>query len=83
MDDRSEQQRIVLRVRGHVQGVGYRINARRMAASLGINADPVNLPDGSVRVTAHGPRDAITAFRAWCAEGPADAVVESVEEEAR
>lgn len=81
MDDHSEQHHIVLRIRGRVQGVGYRVNARRQATSLGIIAEAVNLPDGSVRVIAQGSPEAIAAFRAWCADGPPDACVDSVEEE--
>lgn len=76
------RQRVVLRIRGRVQGVGYRVNVRRAAAELGVEADPVNLPDGSVRVSASGEAAALSAFREWCAKGPPMSRVESIEEEA-
>ncbi len=80
MTGKADQQRVVLRICGHVQGVGYRVEARRMAASLGIDAHPENLPDGSVRIPVSGAADAIAAFRDWCAEGPPLARVDSVED---
>jgi acylphosphatase len=62
--------RRVVRVEGRVQGVGYRVNARRTADRLGIEAHPANLDDGSVRIEVAGPRQAVEAFVAWCHEGP-------------
>lgn len=77
----ADRVRIVLRIRGHVQGVGYRVSARREAARLGINAQPENLSDGSVRVEAHGRPGPVADFRRWCEQGPELARVETVEEE--
>ena len=77
----DSHRRIILRIRGVVQGVGYRVNARRVADSLGIDAHPENLHDGSVRVVATGSEDALERFRAWCENGPPSARVESVVEE--
>ena len=70
--------RCVVRVEGRVQGVGYRVNARREAGRLGIEATPVNLDDGTVRIEVAGPREAVDAFVAWCCEGPRLAEVERV-----
>lgn len=81
MSNDTDHRSVVLRIRGHVQGVGFRVSARRMAATLGLNAEPVNEPDGSVRITVSGPDDAVSRFREWCAEGPELAHVDSVEEE--
>ncbi len=67
--------RIVIRVAGNVQGVNYRASARRSARELGIEAEPVNLDDGTVRVTASGPSAAIEQFIAWCRQGPPAASV--------
>jgi acylphosphatase len=72
---------VVLRIRGHVQGVGFRVNARREAARLGVDAKPENLPDGSVRVRVRGGADAVAAFRRWCEGGPEFAHVDTVEED--
>lgn len=69
-DAHPDHVRRVVRVEGHVQGVGYRVNARREAERLGIEAHPVNLDDGSVRIDVAGPREAVDAFVAWCHEGP-------------
>ncbi len=69
-DARPDRVRRVVRVEGHVQGVGYRVNARREAERLGIDARPVNLDDGSVRIDVAGSREAVDAFVAWCREGP-------------
>ncbi|MDQ3525824.1 MAG: acylphosphatase [Chloroflexota bacterium] len=73
---------VVLRIRGHVQGVGFRVNARREAARLGVDAKLENLPDGSVRVRVSGNAGAVAAFRRWCEGGPELAQVDSVEEDA-
>lgn len=53
----------VVRGEGRVQGVGYRVNARREAERLGIDATPVNLDDGTVRIVVAGPREAVDAIR--------------------
>lgn len=52
------------------QGVGYRVNARRMATRLGDHAQPENLPDGSVRIVVSGMVAAVADFRRWCEQGP-------------
>lgn len=70
--------RCVVCVEGRVQGVGFRVNARREAERLGIEANPVNLADGSVRIEVAGSRPAVEAFVAWCHEGPRLAEVERV-----
>lgn len=70
--------RLLIRVEGVVQGVTYRASARRVARELGIEAAPVNLPDGTVRIEAAGPREALDRFVAWCHEGPPRARVDRV-----
>jgi acylphosphatase len=77
-ETQPEQVRLVIRVEGRVQGVGYRVNARREAARLGIDATPVNLDDGAVRIEVSGPRAAVDRFVAWCHRGPALAEVARV-----
>jgi acylphosphatase len=44
------------RVRGRVQGVGFRWFVRRVALNLGLRGHALNLPDGSVEVVAEGSR---------------------------
>ena len=70
MRESSAERRVAIRVEGVVQGVTYRASARRMARELGITAEPVNLDDGSVRIVASGPSDAVERFIAWCRRGP-------------
>jgi acylphosphatase len=68
-----------LRITGRVQGVYYRANAAEAARRLGLVGRVRNLPDGSVEATAEGPPGSLTAFVAWCHEGPPHARVDQVE----
>jgi acylphosphatase len=45
------------RVRGRVQGVGFRWWTRALAHDLGLVGSAANLPDGSVEVVAEGPEE--------------------------
>ncbi|HUO51761.1 MAG TPA: acylphosphatase [Gemmatimonadaceae bacterium] len=65
-------------VRGLVQGVGFRWFARERARRLGVAGWVRNRSDGSVEVAAQGPDDAVNAFLANLAEGPAGARVDAV-----
>jgi acylphosphatase len=58
----SDPARVVVHYQGQVQGVGFRMTAVQL-----VRQDPVtgwvrNEPDGSVRLEAEGPRDALEAF---------------------
>lgn len=66
------------RVRGHVQGVGFREACAREAARLGLTGWVRNRADGSVEATLQGTPVAIAAMRDWLARGPAAARVASV-----
>ncbi|MBD0292684.1 MAG: acylphosphatase [Jiangellaceae bacterium] len=76
--DDSEPVRLTARVRGRVQGVGFRWFARRVAQSLGLAGKAMNLPDGSVEVVAEGPRAAcerfVDALRGPAAPGYVEAI---------
>jgi acylphosphatase len=67
------------RVRGRVQGVGFRYFARQRADRLGIAGFARNLPDGSVEVIAEGEAEAMAAFEDALSQGPSFAEVEGVE----
>lgn len=54
--------RMHVRVRGNVQGVGYRAFARRYARLLGVAGYARNVSDGSVEVVAEGPRHVLEQF---------------------
>lgn len=77
-DDNNDLMKRVVRVEGRVQGVGFRVNARRRAESLGVTAEPHNMDDGSVRIAVSGPMARLDEFLEWCREGPPSADVTSV-----
>lgn len=66
-------------VRGRVQGVGFRYEARSIARSLGLRGWITNLPDGGVETFAEGPDAAVNRFVAWLHHGPPGATVDSVD----
>lgn len=70
------------RIRGRVQGVGYRYFAWRAAADLGVTGFCRNLADGSVEVVAEGGDGALRDLEQRLREGPSFANVDSVEREA-
>lgn len=67
------------RIKGRVQGVGYRAWAQRKGTELGLSGWVRNLPDGSVEAFAQGPQNALENFAAQCQVGPPIAKVESVQ----
>jgi len=67
-----------IRVKGHVQGVGFRWNAASQARAAGINGFVKNLSDGSVYIEAEGHKDQLDSFVNWCKKGPGYSIVESV-----
>ena len=77
-EDHAQERRLTVRVEGQVQGVGFRVNARRKAEELSINANPVNLDDGSVRISVSGAEAPVREFVEWCRTGPEQARVTSV-----
>jgi acylphosphatase len=66
-------------VRGRVQGVFFRGEARSRAQSLGLGGWIRNLPDGSVEAVFEGDDERVQSMVDWCRRGPRGAVVESVE----
>ncbi|HEX2187842.1 MAG TPA: acylphosphatase [Longimicrobiaceae bacterium] len=68
------------RVRGRVQGVGFRWWTRSRARGLGLAGTVRNCPDGSVEVRVRGPHDAVAALRDLLRRGPPGSHVELVEE---
>lgn len=74
-----EEETYVVRVRGRVQGVGFRWWARREAARLGVRGYVRNMADGSVEVGFGGPPGAVRLFHEGLSAGPAGALVDAVE----
>ena len=65
----------LLRVRGRVQGVGYRDACMRHARTVGIRGWVRNRADGSVEVTLQGSPDDVAAMTAWLRDGVPGALV--------
>jgi acylphosphatase len=68
-----------VRVRGVVQGVGFRWFVREQARRLGLAGWVRNLADGSVEVAAQGEPQQIELLRAELQRGPRGAAVEELE----
>jgi acylphosphatase len=68
-----------LRIRGLVQGVGFRYWLQREAQRLGIAGWVRNRRDGSVEAVVSGPAVAVTAIVAMSHRGPPSARVDDVE----
>jgi acylphosphatase len=68
-----------LRVRGRVQGVGYRAWAIDTARSLGLHGWVRNRADGSVEIQATGDGEAVAAMIAAANDGPPAAQVSELE----
>ena len=69
-----------VRVRGVVQGVGFRWFVRERARRLGLAGWVRNLPDGSVEVVASGDPAQLDLLRDELRRGPRGASVESLDE---
>ena len=68
------------RVRGRVQGVGFRYFVERAAKPLGITGWVRNLDDGSVEVYAVGTEAQLSDLAGLLRQGPRWAEVRGVEE---
>jgi acylphosphatase len=73
--------RMRVRVRGRVQGVFFRAEARARAESLGLAGWIRNLPDGRVEAVFEGEDECVESMVEWCRRGPAGAEVDAVEVE--
>ncbi len=71
--------RVLLRVRGMVQGVGFRYWTMTRAVELSLGGHVRNLPDGSVEAVLCGPADSVEMMMEKMARGPTHAVVRGIE----
>jgi len=62
-------------VSGYVQGVGYRMFAKRNADILGLKGYAANLQDGRVKILAMGQRADIERYLKQLREGPRLSIV--------
>jgi acylphosphatase len=74
--------RVHVRIRGRVQGVFFRAEARARAESLGLAGWITNAQDGSVEAVFEGDEERVDSMVAWCRRGPSGARVDDVEVEA-
>jgi acylphosphatase len=69
-----------IRIKGKVQGVGFRYSALKAARSYDICGFVRNEPDGSVYIEAEGDEMKMKLFLAWCRSGPGFGFVDEVVE---
>ncbi|MCF6243198.1 MAG: acylphosphatase [Bacteroidales bacterium] len=72
------QKAVSLKIRGKVQGVGFRYHTKQVADELKISGFVKNMPDGSVYIEAVGEDWSIDQFTEWCKQGPPWARVDKV-----
>ncbi len=72
------EKRVSMHVVGRVQGVGFRHFTLTRARRLGVDGWVRNEPDGSVRIEAEGPEEALDELVNAVKEGPRAARVENV-----
>ncbi len=75
----TERIRRIVRVRGRVQGVGFRMDAAREAARLGADGTVRNLFDGSVEADVEGAPEVVEAMLDHLRAGPASARVDGID----
>ena len=66
-------------VRGRVQGVGFRYFVLDLATDLGLVGWVANMPDGSVRCVAEGPRRDLDTLLTALGQGPLGGRVDDVQ----
>lgn len=74
----AEAARLVARVTGRVQGVGFRHFVRTHAQRLALTGWVRNDPDGAVSLVAEGPRPDLDTFLSYLQRGPSVARVDHV-----
>lgn len=67
-----------VRVKGKVQGVGFRFYTQKTAKELGVSGFVKNMRDGSVYIEAEADSDIMEAFINWVNKGPEWARVDNV-----
>jgi len=77
----SDHGTLHLRIRGRVQGVGFRYALHEQARSLGVTGWVRNRRDGSVEAMIRGPAAALEALREWSQRGPPGADVTGLDAE--
>lgn len=73
--------RALVRIRGSVQGVGFRYAVLSRARSLGLGGWVRNCGDGSVEGAFEGDAARVESMVDWCRRGPIGASVDGVDVE--
>ena len=68
----------IISIKGSVQGIFFRSEAREKARAFGLAGWVKNEADGSVTACAQGPSDPLEQFIRWCRQGPPGAKVEKI-----
>jgi acylphosphatase len=68
-----------LKVKGRVQGVGFRWYAMQNANQFGLTGYVKNLSDGSVEIRVEGEKELIERFKSVMEKGPGFSSVDEVE----
>jgi acylphosphatase len=68
-----------VRIRGRVQGVGFRYTCLHEARLRGLTGWVRNTPEGGVEVWAEGPPKKLEIFLQWLRSGPPGAHVDAVD----
>ena len=71
--------KIIINVYGRVQGVFFRSTTQKIAKDLGLSGFVKNMPDGSVRIEAEGPKEDLEQLLKFAHRGSSFANVEKVE----
>ncbi|MEZ0290814.1 MAG: acylphosphatase [Sulfolobales archaeon] len=74
----NELRRVVIRVRGIVQRVGFRYWIYKNASRLNVVGYVKNESDGSVLIVAEGPKSVLEKIIELAREGPPEAIVEDM-----
>jgi acylphosphatase len=69
-----------LKIRGRVQGVGFRYFTRQNARALGIHGWVRNMPDGSVETVITGSAEQVEQMAERLQDGTVSAKVDEIEE---
>ncbi len=69
---------IHLTIKGKVQGVFYRVSAKKEALMMNLKGWVMNTEEGQVVMKVTGPTDDLNTFVNWCRKGPSRAQVEDI-----
>jgi acylphosphatase len=69
---------IHLIIQGKVQGVFFRVSARKKAVETNITGWVKNTPERHVEIIASGNDEQIKSFIEWCKNGPSSARVDNL-----